>query len=192
MTTPIDVIIPVFRGFEATRRCIESVLSSSVHAPHEIIIVDDASPDPQIADYVRDVAARNRATLIAQPATQGFSAAMNRAFALHRDRDKVVLHADAEVAGDWLDRLALHANASGVGVVGTFTNNAGAALYPAKRRDGALPEGCPNPEGPEGCANQLAHYVRGHLYPGEAPRECERESHSRIEMTTGNCARRRR
>src|SRR5207248_5836547 len=141
MTTPIDVIIPVFRGFEATRRCIESVLSSSIRSPHEIIIVDDASPDPQIADYVRDVAARNRATLIAQPATQGFSAAMNRAFALHRDRDKVVLHADAEVAGDWLDRLAQHANASGVGVVGTFTNTAGTALYPSKRRDGALPEG---------------------------------------------------
>ena len=64
MTTPIDVIIPVFRGFEATRRCIEGVLSASVRAPHEIIIVDDASPDPQIVEYVRDVAARRRATLI--------------------------------------------------------------------------------------------------------------------------------
>ena len=101
MTTPIDVIIPVFRGFDATRRCIESVLLSSVSMPFELVIIDDASPESPIVEYVRELAARGRATLIAQPATQGFAAAMNRAFALHRDRDKVVLHADAEVAGDW-------------------------------------------------------------------------------------------
>jgi glycosyltransferase involved in cell wall biosynthesis/GT2 family glycosyltransferase len=141
MTTPIDVIVPVFRGFDATRRCIESVLSSSVGVPYELVIVDDASPEPPIVDYVRDLAERGRATLVAQPATQGFAAAMNRAFALHRDRDKVVLHADAEVAGDWLDRLAQHASAQGIGVVGTFTNAVGAAIYLPHKNDHSLPDG---------------------------------------------------
>ena len=141
MTTPIDVIVPVFRGFDATRRCIESVLSSSVGAPYELVIVDDASPEPPIVDYVRDLAERGRATLIAQPTTQGFAAAMNRAFALHRDRDKVVLHADAEVAGDWLDRLTQHASAQGIGVVGTFTNAVGTAIHLPRRNDHSLPDG---------------------------------------------------
>src|SRR5438874_12230161 len=141
MNTPIDVIVPVFRGFDATRRCIDSVLACSGLAPYELVIVDDASPEPAIVDYVRDLAARGRATLVVQPTTQGFAAAMNRAFALHRDRDKVVLHADAEVAGDWLDRLARHASAQAIGVVGTFTNVVGAAMYPPRKDDHSIPGG---------------------------------------------------
>ena len=141
MTTPIDVIVPVFRDFDAMRRLIESVQKSTSRALYELVIVDDASPDPQIAAFVRDLAARGQATLITQTTTQGCAAAMNRAFALHRDRDKVVLQSDAEVAGDWLDRLAHHASAPGIGVIGTFTNAVGAATYPALDRDNALPQG---------------------------------------------------
>src|SRR5439155_5323770 len=142
MTTPIDVIVPVFRDFDATRRCIESVLSSASQTPREFIIVDDASPEPEIVNYVRELAARGQATLVVQPTTQGWAAALNRAFALHRDRGQVVLHADAEVAGDWLDRLARHARARGVGVAGTFTNAVGAATYPSlNRNNAALPQG---------------------------------------------------
>src|SRR5947209_8754667 len=119
MSTPIDVIVPVFRGFDATRRCIESVLASTSLVPYELVVVDDGSPEPQIIQYIRDLAAHGRATLLVQPTTQGFAAALNRAFALHRDRDKVVLHSDAEVAGNWLDRLTAHASARNVGVVAT-------------------------------------------------------------------------
>ena len=141
MTPPVDVIVPVFRDIDATRRCIESVLSSTSRIPRELIIVDDGSPEPAIVEFVRELDARGQATLVSQPATQGAAAALNRAFALHRDRDKVVLHADAEVSGDWLDRLARHASAPGVGVVGTFTNAVGAATYPSLDRDNALPRG---------------------------------------------------
>jgi hypothetical protein len=53
------------------------------------------------------------ATLIEQPVHQGYAAALNRAFALHRDRDVVVLQSDAEVANDWLDRLIPRGDAAG-------------------------------------------------------------------------------
>ena len=145
VTTPVDVIVPVLRDFDATRRCIDSVLSSSTKIPYELVVVDDASPEPAIAQFVRDLALRGKATLVSQSTTQGCAAALNRAFALHRDRDKVVLHADAEVAGDWLDRLVAHANGPGVGVVGTFTNAVGSATYPALTRDGPLPQGYSTP-----------------------------------------------
>ena len=106
-----------------------------------MIVVNDASPEPAIVDFVRDLAARGKATLIEQPVAQGCAAALNRAFALHRDRDKVVLHADAEATGDWLDRLAAHAGAPEVGVVGTFTNAVGTATYPSLHRNSVLPDG---------------------------------------------------
>jgi GT2 family glycosyltransferase/glycosyltransferase involved in cell wall biosynthesis len=137
--TPIDVVIPVFRGVDATRRCVESVLASASPLPFELVVVNDASPEPELARYVRDVAARGQATLIEQASTQGYAAAINRAFALHRDRDKVVLQSDAEVAGDWLHRLARHADARDVGVVGTFTNAVGAATYPLPDSDNLMP-----------------------------------------------------
>ena len=139
--TPVDVVVPVTLNAAATRRCLESVLAATVRTPFELVIVNDGSPEPELRRYVRDLAAQGVATLIELPAAEGCAAALNRAFSRPRDRDKVVLQADAEVAGDWLDRLARHAGARGVGVVGTFTNAVGAATYPLPRTDNALPDG---------------------------------------------------
>jgi glycosyltransferase involved in cell wall biosynthesis/GT2 family glycosyltransferase len=139
--TPVDVIVPVQRNLEATRRCIESILASSCRTPYELVVVNDATPEPELARFLRDLKERGRATLLEQPSRQGYAAAVNRAFALHRDRDTVVLQSDAEVANDWLDRLARHGSARGVGVIGTFTNNAGTIRYPLPQSDNALPSG---------------------------------------------------
>lgn len=137
----IDVIVPVFRNLEATRRCIESVLGSSCRAQYELLVVNDGTPEPELARFLRDLKERGHVVLIEQPVHQGYAAAVNRAVALHRDRDVVVLQSDAEVANDWLDRLAAHGAARGVGVIGTFTNNAGSATYPLPRSDNPLPAG---------------------------------------------------
>ena len=45
----IDVIVPVYRGVEATRRCIESILSSKQQTPFGLIAVNDACPEPELA-----------------------------------------------------------------------------------------------------------------------------------------------
>jgi len=137
----VDVIVPVYRNLEAVRRCIESVLGSSCRTPHELVLVNDGTPEPELARYLRDLGERGLATLIEQPSRQGYAAAVNRAFALHRDRDVVVLQSDAEVANDWLDRLVPRGDVRAIGVVGTFTNNAGTATYPLARSDNPLPAG---------------------------------------------------
>ncbi|HEY1327073.1 MAG TPA: glycosyltransferase [Casimicrobiaceae bacterium] len=125
----IDIVVPVYRGVDATRRCLESVLATTARAPFEVVVVNDASPEPEVARYVRELAQRRSITLIDQATHQGFAAALNRGVSLHRDRDAVVLHADAEVANDWLDRLSAHA-LEGVGAVATMTNAHGTATYP--------------------------------------------------------------
>ena len=137
----VDVIVPVYRNLEATRRCIESVLGSSCRTPFELVVVNDGTPEPELARFLRDLKERGHATLIEQPSRQGFTAAVNRAFALHRDRDVVVLQSDAEVANDWLDRLTPRGDVRAIGVIGTFTNNVGTATYPLPRNDNALPPG---------------------------------------------------
>src|ERR1700757_3438021 len=107
----VDVIVPAYRGADDIRRCIDSVLSApQAQTRFELIVVDDASPDPELARWLRAERDLERLTLLEQPSREGFAVAVNRALALHPDRDAVLLAGDVEVAGDWLDRLAAHAS----------------------------------------------------------------------------------
>ena len=59
---------PVRTDLEAVRRCVESVLASSCATRYELILVNDATPEPDLARYLREVRDRARATLLDQPA----------------------------------------------------------------------------------------------------------------------------
>jgi glycosyltransferase involved in cell wall biosynthesis len=137
---PVDVIIPVRGNAALATRCVASVLASRNAQPCEVIVVGDA-------DALRDFPATldtgsQPVTVSRQDRSLDYAGLLNRAFALHGDRDVVVLQADAEVAGNWLDRLVAHGGAPGTGIVGAFTNAAGSATYPQPNARNALPEGC--------------------------------------------------
>jgi GT2 family glycosyltransferase len=138
---PIDIVVPFYRGAEALRRCIDSVLGTPQQTPFELIVVNDTSPETELVRWLREQAERRRITLLEQPSRQGFAAAVNRAQALHRDRDVVVLHSDAEVANDWLDRLATHAAAGrDIGTIAPFASHGGIAGYPRSGAKNILPD----------------------------------------------------
>jgi glycosyltransferase involved in cell wall biosynthesis len=137
---PVDVIVPVRANAAVAARCVASVLASRNRQPCEVIAVGDA-------DAIRGFPAmldtgNGNVTVSRQNRSLDYAGLLNRAFALHGDRDVVVLQADAEVTGDWLDRLVAHASLPGIGIVGTFTNAAGSATYPQPNARNALPEGC--------------------------------------------------
>jgi GT2 family glycosyltransferase len=138
----IDVIIPAFRGFPETRRCVESVLASRVAHAHEVIVVDDASPEPELSAWLRDLAAAGRFTLLVHARNAGFVASVNEAMRVHADRDVVLLNSDTEVAEGWLDRLADCAGReSRAGTVTPFTNNGSICSYPEMAKSNAMPPG---------------------------------------------------
>ena len=76
----IDVVVPVYRNLEVTRRCIEGLLASSCRTPYELVLISDAAPEPELARFLRDLQDRGQATLIEQSSRQGYAAAVNRAF----------------------------------------------------------------------------------------------------------------
>jgi GT2 family glycosyltransferase/glycosyltransferase involved in cell wall biosynthesis len=137
----VDVVIPFQSRPELLRRCVESVRRAKVRTEYEIIVIDDGSTGSDSARALNDLVHAHRVQVLEQPARRGFAAAVNRGFDLNRDRDVVVLHSDAEVANDWLDRLVEQASARDAGVVATFTNSVGIATYPMPRAENALPEG---------------------------------------------------
>jgi GT2 family glycosyltransferase/glycosyltransferase involved in cell wall biosynthesis len=137
----VDVVIPFQSRPELLRRCTESVRRAKVRTQYEVIVIDDGSTGSDSARALNDLVQAHRVQVLEQPDRRGFAAAVNRGFDLHRDRDVVVLHSDAEVANDWLDRLVAHASARDAGVIATFTNSVGIATYPVPRGENALPEG---------------------------------------------------
>jgi GT2 family glycosyltransferase len=141
MTTPaIDVIVPVYRGLAQTRRCIESVLNAVQTTPFELVLIDDASPEPELSRYLDTLARHAGINLLRNADNLGFVQTVNRGMALHAERDVVLLNSDAEVANDWLDRL--HACAYSerrIGTVTPFSNNATICSYPVFCADNEMP-----------------------------------------------------
>lgn len=138
----VDIIIPVYRSLEATRRCIESVLRAPVRTAFELVIVDDASPEPDLVAYLETVATRPAVTLLRHAQNRGFVESVNRGMALHPVRDVVLLNSDTEVANDWLDRLRRAAHSEpDVATVTPFSNNATICSYPLCCAENALPRG---------------------------------------------------
>jgi glycosyltransferase involved in cell wall biosynthesis len=137
---PVDVIIPVRGSAAFAPRCVASVLASRNVQPCEVVVVGDADA---LCDFPATLdTGSQQVTVSRQDRSLDYVGLLNRAFALHGDRDVVVLQADAEVAGNWLDRLVEHGRIQGIGIVGTFTNAAGSATYPQPNARNALPEGC--------------------------------------------------
>lgn len=142
LQAPVDVIIPVYQDLAVTHRCLDSVLGHRQQRPHEVIVIDDASPDSDLVRYLDDLAAAGRITLLHNPVNQGFVATANRGLALHPDRDVVLLNSDTEVTSDWLDRLARCAYAGvTTGTVTPFSNNATLCSYPHPSAANELPPG---------------------------------------------------
>ncbi|KUJ72468.1 hypothetical protein AVO41_01255 [Thiomicrospira sp. WB1] len=140
--TMIDIIIPVYKGLEETQECISSVLKATNETAHRIILINDASPEPALTTWLRDIAKHPLIKLIENPENLGFTATVNKGMQLSNEHDVILLNSDTEVAHDWLDRLhTLAYQDSKIGTVTPFSNNATICSYPKFCEDNELPAG---------------------------------------------------
>ena len=138
----IDIIVPVYLGFTETRRCIKSLFHNRQQTPFEIIVIEDASPEPALVDYLNQLAENQKITLLRNPHNLGFVKTANRGLKLHPARDVILLNSDTEVSGNWLDRLTACAYADPmIGTVTPFSNNATICSYPRFCENNELPPG---------------------------------------------------
>lgn len=131
----VDVVIPVYRGWNDTLACLHSVLSSANKTSFEIVVVDDASPEPRLSEKLNELQALGLITLLRNEINLGFVRSCNKAMALHGARDVVLLNSDTVVYGNWLDRLLRHGKAPRVGTVTPFSTNATICSYPVFNGD---------------------------------------------------------
>ncbi|MBV8906617.1 MAG: glycosyltransferase [Acidobacteriia bacterium] len=136
----IDIIIPVYRGLEKTRTCLESVSRSEHLADVNVVLVNDATPEEGLITYLRTFAAEHGSQLLEHGQNTGFVASANEGMGLHPNRDVILLNSDTEVFGNWVDRLADHAYSGRVASVTPFSNNATICSYPKFGENNEIPK----------------------------------------------------
>ncbi len=133
--TAVDIIIPCYQDRLRTAACIEAVCRTSRQAA-EIIVVDDASPDPALSADLDAHAAAGRVTLLRNQKNLGFAASINRAMALHPDRDAVFVNSDVVVFDGWLARLeAIATRSADIGTVTPMADDDSIVGYTASEKD---------------------------------------------------------
>lgn len=132
------VVIPVFAGREQTLACLYGVLSANSRT--SVVVVDDASPDPELVSDLDEIATSGLIELIRHRENQGFVEAANAGLSRHPERDVVLLNSDTLVFGDWLARLSRIAHAlPEIGTVTPLSNNGEICSYPEWLVDNPAP-----------------------------------------------------
>ncbi len=112
----VSVIIPTYGKVDYTLRCLASIASNQPQAAIEVIVIDDASGDPDLSK-LREVTGIR---LMETASNLGFIGTCNTAAAAARGRYLLFLNNDTQVLQDWLDSmLDLFAQRTDVGLVGS-------------------------------------------------------------------------
>ena len=128
----VDIVIPVYDGYEETVSCLSSVQQSVDFDWARIVLVNDCSPNPRITEYLGEFSAGDEAiVLLENDRNLGFVATANRGLSHDTARDVLLLNSDVEVAGDWLEKLREAAYREPlVASITPFSNNATICSFP--------------------------------------------------------------
>jgi GT2 family glycosyltransferase/glycosyltransferase involved in cell wall biosynthesis len=111
----VSIVIPVFGNPLLTFTCLKSVYAHSPAGQIEVLVVDDASPEP-VAEHLKDVTG---VQFVRNDVNLGFIGACNHGAALARGEIVLFLNNDTIVTPGWLDAiLAVFREHPDAGLVG--------------------------------------------------------------------------
>ena len=103
---PIDIIIPVYNGYDFLRPLFESIIQNTTQR-YRLLVVDDCSSDKRVFDLLKEIKTQTRNVdfvLLRNEQNMGFIASVNKLVA-HTKNHFVILNTDTEVPLGWLERL---------------------------------------------------------------------------------------
>lgn len=140
---PLTVLVPLYRGLEQARACVASVLASlpANQVAARLLLIDDASADAALSSWLDTVEADPRVAVLRNRYNLGFIESVNRGLRHCAGHDVLLLNADTQVQGDWLDRLraALY-RAPGIASVTPWSNNGEISSFPDIARAAPVPD----------------------------------------------------
>lgn len=144
LSRPVDVIVPVYKGYDETLECLHSVIRAQQRGgvPMELVVINDHSPDNALTTELRCLESKLGFTLLENKKNLGFVATVNRGMRLHPDRDVVLLNSDTLVPSGWLDGLRRAAYVDHhTGTVTPLSNRATIFSLPRTCEDNDMPLG---------------------------------------------------
>jgi GT2 family glycosyltransferase len=139
----VTVIVPVYADYRATKACLKALLGQLDETGcHQVVIVNDASPDPRIPSMLDALARSDQIRVLTNRVNLGFVGSVNRALDEISSGDVVLLNADTIVPERFLERLAAAAqSAPDVGTVTPLSNNGEFTSFPVPNRSNAIGDG---------------------------------------------------
>jgi GT2 family glycosyltransferase len=136
---PADVVVAVHGGAGHTLACIDSVLAS-LRRPSRLIVIDDASPEPELAAALDELARLRSITLIRHRRNRGFAVSANDGMRAAAGHDVVLLNSDTLVPPGWLEALRAAYGAPDIGTATPLSNDATILSYPARAGGNPIPD----------------------------------------------------
>jgi GT2 family glycosyltransferase len=126
----VTVIVPIYGDYNATRSCLEG-LQRELSPYHTAILVDDATPDSDIAKYLAKLKHDPHIRILTNPRNLGFTTSVNRALTVATQGDIIVLNSDTIVPPEFISRLNAVARSSpDIGTVTPLSNNGELTSFP--------------------------------------------------------------
>ncbi len=101
----IDIIIPIFNGFQYLQPLFDSILKNT-DIPYRLIVINDKSTDQHVLPYLSKQSKKhNQFVLIENSENIGFIRTVNKAVKLIESDFFVLLNSDVEVPKNWLSRM---------------------------------------------------------------------------------------
>jgi GT2 family glycosyltransferase len=136
------IVVPVFNAAGALAACLES-LERYLHPADRLLLADDASTDPGIAQLLENFVARHsrQARRVRRPQNLGFVGNVNAAMREAGEGDAVLLNSDTVVSPGWLDRIIECALCDArIATITPWSNNAEICSYPLLCQAAPMPD----------------------------------------------------
>lgn len=115
----VSIIIPTRNALALVRQCIDSIRSKTTYPNYEILLIDNASDDPEALAYFETLKASDRVRVIRDDRPFNYSMLNNSAVAQANGELIALLNNDIEViTPGWLEEMVSIALQQGVGAVG--------------------------------------------------------------------------
>jgi GT2 family glycosyltransferase len=135
----IDIIIPIFKGIESTRKCLASVYKYSGDN-NRVILINDYSPEGGMVKMLESFRKDDNTIIVNNGENLGYIRSVNKGIALSKN-DVILLNSDTIVTRGWVDRMIKIAQLDeNTATVTPFSNSGGSVSYPINYQLNDLPK----------------------------------------------------
>ena len=101
----LNIVIPIYRGVSITKDCVDSVLQHRRHERDAVILVNDCSPEPEMASVLAGYLGQPNLHVLTNQQNLGFVKSANRGMKFCEWGDVILLNSDARVFEGGFDEL---------------------------------------------------------------------------------------